>query len=192
MISFKQFLNERYKDMGKLSPQELKKGQKLTSVEDFNEVDGRVFLQAVSKIKKNDIAKGADAKGLKSLSIYKADEYTKMRCFLGKNNSSGYAIKKKDLVSVFSTQGSSAHPIVDSAIKNGAKTLDCFAKRDKNGKISGALYGLYSKHGFKIDKSMNVGTVGKAYSIVNGVSDFVDGNGVAQPKSEDVVIFMKL
>lgn len=193
MTSFRQMLGEKFTDLGKLSDRELKKGQKLHGdSDDFNEVDSRVFLKAITKIKSNDMAKGEKAKGMASLSIYKAREYSKMRCFLGKNNSSGYAIKDGDLVSVFSTQGSSAKSLMTHAISNGAKTLDCFAIRDSDGVIDGVLYNLYSKFGFKIDKSMNVGLKGKAYSIIKGVSDFVDDNDVVHPEDERVVIFMKL
>lgn len=192
MITFKTYLSETFNQMGDLSDDELKKGQVLKGdSDDFAEVDARVFLQAIKKIKINDIAKGKkDAKGLESLSVYAASEYKKMRCFLGKNNSSGYALKKHDLVSVFSTKGSSARSLMAHAIKNGAKTLDCFADRVK-GIISGSLYDLYSKNGFKIDKSMNSGKKGEPYAIVDGVSDYVDDNDVVHPEDKRVVIFMK-
>jgi hypothetical protein len=116
-----------------------------------------------------------------------------MKCYLGVNNSSGYAIAHRDeLVSVFSSQGSSGHAIVKDAINNGAKRLDCFAIRNnKTGNISGDLYRLYSMNGFKIDKSMNSGTPGEPYAIVNGVSDYVDDNGNVHPEDPRVVIFMK-
>jgi hypothetical protein len=117
-----------------------------------------------------------------------------MKCFLGKNNSSGFAIKNKnELVSVFSSQKSSGNAIVKKAIEEGAKKLDCFAIRDpKNKTISGDLYRLYSKNGFKIDKSLNDGTPGEKYAIINGVSDYVDDDGNVQPENECVVIYMKL
>ena len=193
MISFKTYLLEKFNDLGKLSDDELKKGQNLKGdADDFTLVTSRVFHQAISKIRQNDIAKGyGKSKGLDSLSIYSPSEYSKMKCYLGKNNSSGYAIKGKDLVSVFSTEGKSASSIMKNALANGAKTLDCFAKRDKNGKISGNLYGLYSHFGWKIDTSMNSGKKGEAYTIINGVSDYVNDNGKVEPDNENVVIFMK-
>ena len=194
MTNFTKHLYEKFNDMGKLSDDELKKGQRLDKTKDdnFNEVDGRVFHKSVSVIRKNDIARKEEAKGLDTLSVYSVGEYNKMKCYLGKNNSSGYAIKGKiDLVSVFSSQNSSGSAIVQSALSNGAKTLDCFADRN-NGKISGSLYDLYSKNGFKIDKSMNSGQKGDAYAIVNGVSDYVDDKGVVHPEDERVVIFMKI
>lgn len=77
-----------------------------------------------------------------------------------------------------------------SAIENGAKRLDCFAIR-RNGKIEGQLFNLYSNYGFKIDTDMNSGKKGEPYAIVNGVSDYVDENGVVHPDDERVVIFMK-
>jgi len=193
MTTFREYLDEKFNDMGKLSNDELKKGQKITTVDDMVQVSGRVFHQAITKIKENDIAKGDAAKGMVTLSIYKTEEYTKMKCYLGKNNSSGYAIKSKDLVSVFSTKKSSSQAIMKSAIENGAKTLDCFALRDiETGKIKGQLYELYSKYGFKINKSLNDGKKGEAYTIVNGVSDYVDDDENVHPEDPRVVIFMKL
>ena len=76
-----------------------------------------------------------------------------------------------------------------SAVANGAKRLDCFAIRGNN-KISGSLYGLYSRFGFKINKSMNSGKSNEPYAIVNGISNYVDDNGNVHPEDERVVIFM--
>ena len=113
-----------------------------------------------------------------------------MDCYLGKNNSSGYALHNGELVSVFSSQKSSGSAIVKDAINNGAKRLDCFAKRDKEGNISGTLFTLYSKHGFKIDTKMNVGKPGEIYTITNGVSDFVNDKDEVEPDNENVVIYL--
>lgn len=190
MKTFKEFLIEKFKDLGKLKDEELRKGQKIASG-DFKEVEARVFYKAISEIKKNDIAKKDDAKGLETLTVYSVKEYKEMKCFIGLNNSSGYAIHKDELVSVFSTQGSSGSAIVKNAIENGAKRLDCFATRI-DGKISGQLYSLYSRNGFKIDKNINSGIKGEPYAIVNGVSDYVDDNGKVHPEDERVVIFMKI
>ena len=193
-ISF--FIGEAFKDIGKLSPEQLTKGQYLNPKDEdnFAEVDGRVFFNAISKIRTNDIAKlnkGLPSKGLKTLTVYNAGEYKSMRCFLGKNNSSGYAIAHKDeLVSVFSSQKSSGDAIMVDAVKNGAKRLDCYALR-KSGKIEGPLYSLYFRHGFKVDKSMNSGKDGEVYSIRNGVSDYVNDKGEVEPDNPIVVIFMK-
>lgn len=189
-------LKEAFKDIGKLSPEELKKGQYLDPKEEgnFKRVDGRTFYNAISRIRQNDIAKknkGLPSKGLKTLTVYNAGDYKKMKCYLGKNNSSGYCISHGDeLVSVFSSQKSSGDAIMADAVKNGAKRLDCYAFR-KNGKISGPLYSLYKRYGFKIDKSMNVGVPGEPYAIVNGVSDFVNDKDEVEPENESVVIFMK-
>ena len=192
MGAFRDYLEETFKDMGKLSPDELKKGQRLdkTNKDNFTEVPGRVFYEAISKIKENDIAKKDKAKGLDTLTVYSPNEYKKMKCYLGKNNSSGYALHGDELVSVFSTQGSSGSAIVQDAIRNGAKRLDCFATRT-NGKISGQLYSLYSRNGFKINTSMNSGKPGEPYAIVRGISDYVDENEKVHPDDERVVIFMK-
>jgi len=190
-MNFRVYL-ERFKDMGKLSDVELQKGQRLdkNTGDNFNEVSARVFYKAVSKIKINDMARGDEAKGLDTLSVYSVNEYKDMKCYLGINNSSGYALHKSELVSVFSSKGSSGSAIVQDAIKNGAKHLDCFATRI-DGKISGQLYSLYSRNGFKIDTSMNSGNPGEAYAIQNGVSDYVDDDGKVHPYDERVVIFMK-
>ena len=190
-----QKLIEKFNDMGKISDTDLKKGQKLTSGNDFSEVDGTTFFRAITNIKENDIAKlnkGLPHKGLETLSVYSRGDYSKMKCFLGHNNSSGYAINHgSELVSVFSTQGSSGNAIMESAVKNGAKHLDCFALRDEDGIISGPLFKLYSSHGFKIDTSMNSGTPGEPYAIVKGVSDYVDDEEKVHPEDPRVVIFMK-
>ena len=193
MITFNDFLElqESFKDLGKLSDDDLKKGQRLTGDDDFIEVTARVFKQSIEKIKVNDLAKGDNAKGLDTLTVYDLREYNKMNCYLGKNNSSGYCIKKGELVSVFSSQGSSGSSLMKSAVANGANRLDCFAIRSKTGKISGGLYSLYSKFGFKIDTNMNEGTPGEPYAIVNGISDFVDDAENVHPDAPEVVIFMK-
>lgn len=95
---------EAFKDIGKLSPQQLMKGQRLKPEDEdnFKQVTGRVFHQAISKIRINDIARGDNAKGLDTLTVYSVPGYKKMKCFLGKNNSSGYCIAhSNELVSVF-------------------------------------------------------------------------------------------
>jgi len=185
-------LIEDYSELGRLSPDKLTRGFKLNpdAPDNFFSVDGRVFYKAISRIRVNDIARGDKAKGLDTLSVYKPNEYKLMRCFLGRNNSSGYAIAHGDeLVSVFSTQGSSAKALLKDAIKRGARRLDCFALRI-NGKIKGMLYDIYSSVGFKIDNHKNSGTPGEPYSIINGVSDYVDEHGKVHPEDERVVIFM--
>lgn len=190
------YVLEAFKDIGKLSPEQLKKGQYLNPNEkdNFTLVDGRVFHQAIGKIKQNDIARGNQglpSKGLKTLSVYGPAEYNKMKCYLGKNNSSGYCIAHKDeLVSVFSSQKASGDAIMLDAVKNGARRLDCYAFR-REGKIEGPLYKLYTKYGFKVDTSMNSGKKGEPYAIVKGVSDYVNDSGGVEPDNPQVVIFMK-
>lgn len=195
MVSFKDIFIETFNDLGKLSDLELSKGQKLSDENDFIKVDGTVFYNAISKIKQNDFNRmnqGLPSKGLDTLTVYARGDYNSKNCFLGKNNSSGYCITKDgELVSVFSTKGSSGDAIMKSAVANGAKYLDCFALRDEMGTISGKLFKLYSKYGFKIDTSMNSGKKGEAYAIVKGVSDYVDDNEQVHPEDERVVIFMK-
>jgi hypothetical protein len=188
-------VNEEFKDIGKLSPDQLTKGQYLNPNDknNFTRVSGRVFFMAIKKIKENDIAKankGLPSKGLQTLSFYNAGEYDKMKCYLGKNNSSGYVIDNGTLKSVFSSQKSSGDAIMVDAIANGAKELDCYVFR-YNGILSGPLYKLYTKHGFRVDTSFNTGKPGKPYTVVNGVSDYVNSKGQVEPDNPKVVIFMK-
>ncbi len=191
---FKDVVDEVFRDLGRMHGVELEKGQKLPKGDDsvFTQVSGRVFGKIVSKIKQNDISRKIP-RGLETLSVYSPKEYENMLCYVGTNNSSGYAIAHKDeLVSVFSSQGSSGDAIVQNAKLHGAKRLDCFAQQDKNGKISGPLFTLYSRNGFKVDSNMNSGEDGEAYSIRNGVSYFVNDQGEVEPDNENVVIFMRL
>jgi hypothetical protein len=113
-----------------------------------------------------------------------------MRCFIGDNNSSGYAINNRELVSVFSSQKSSGNPLVQSAISNGATHLDCYAFL-LNNKISGDLFSLYSRNGFRINKNLTTGELGVPYTIQNGISRFVNEEGDVEIDNPQVVIFMK-
>ena len=198
--TFSQFL-EAFNDLGKLSPDELSKGQKLDQLDDdnFKEVNGRVFHQALTEIRNNDMAKmdrGVPFRGLVSLSVYGVNEYKEMDCYLGKNNSSGFAISDGDeLVSVFSTAGSSAKAIMREAIDKGVSHLDCFVEIDPDTKkLYGKLYHIYSSMGFKLDKTINEGG---EYPIENGISYVYDENGDPELSENDstkhkVVIYMKL
>lgn len=182
---------ESFVDLGKMSSQQLSKGQKLNpdDNDNFREVNGRVFFNVVNTIKNND-ANRLNPKGLNELTTYDIKNYQHMRCFLGKNNSSGYCIKQNgELVSVFSSQSSSGLAIISDAILHGARRLNCFAQRDYQGRISGFLYNLYRRAGFIIDNNLNVGIPGEPYSIVNGISDFVH-NGKIDPTNQTVVVFM--
>lgn len=199
-VTFREYITEAFKDIGKLSTSELRKGQRLDVGDsgNFTLVDGRTFKTAISRIRDNDIAKmvrGEKYRGLSTLSIYGTSAYKSMKCYLGANNSSGYAIKSGELVSVFSTGGSSAKAILKDAIYNGAKTLDCYAEMDTNSnRISGMLYGLYSSVGFKVDTSKNAGG---EYPVHNGVSMVYDNDGEVvhiedNPTLVSVVVYMKL
>lgn len=93
-----------------------------------------------------------------------------MKCYIGINNSSGYALHHDELVSVFSSQKSSGSAIVQDAIKMGLNDLIVLQLENQMVKYQGYLYTLYSRNGFKIDTNMNVGKDGEPYSIKNGVS----------------------
>jgi hypothetical protein len=197
MKSFVQFFYEAFSDLGRLSPEQLRKGYRLnpSDQDNFKQVEGRVFHNVLNAIMKNDFTRGEKSKKLKeNLTLYSVKDYLQMKCFLGKNNSSGFCIKDGDeLVSVFSSLDSSGNAAVKKAIEEGAKRLDCFATQDENGNIlNDGLYKLYSRHGFKIDTALNIGQPNEPYSIQNGISYFVDDDGNVDPTNSTVVIFMKL
>jgi hypothetical protein len=196
MRSFLEIFHEKFSDMGRLSPEQLQKGQRLSQddQDNFHEVSGRVFHKVLMNIMhNNDLRKDQNKNLRENLTLYEVKDYLLMRCFIGRNNSSGFAIKDGDeLVSVFSSQQSSGNALVHEAIKQGARRLDCFAKQDQNGNIvKEGLFKLYSRHGFVVDKDMNSGNVGEPYSTQNGVSYFVDDNGNVDPNDPQVVIYMK-
>jgi hypothetical protein len=198
MIKFTDFyrlFEEAFNDMGRLSPEKLRRGQRLDPDDDdnFTQVNGKVFYNVVSKIRIADMGR-PEPKGLETLTVYDVKDYMNMKCFVGKNNSSGFAIKDgSELVSVFSSQESSGNALVRKAIEEGATHLDCYAKKDKNGNIlNTGLVKLYRGHGFEIDKSLTTGKVGEPYSIQNGVSLYVNENEEVEPDNENVVVFMKL
>ena len=190
---------EAFSDLGKLSPEELQKGQRLDANDgnNFIEVSGRVFHQALLNISNNDELRkdlGQFYKNIKNnITLYGVKDYNLMKCFLGRNNSSGFCIKDGDeLVSVFSSQGSSGHAVVKEAIRQGARRLDCFATQDGEGGIKNiGLYKLYSLNGFVVDKSKNEGIVGEPYSVQNGISYYVE-NGKVYYDNPTVVVYMKL
>jgi hypothetical protein len=196
MKSFYQFFWEKFTDIGKLSPEQLRKGQRLepNNPDNFQQVSGRVFFQALTNITKNDeFRKTVNPKFFKNiknnLSVYPVQDYQRMKCFLGKNNSSGFCIKDSDeLVSVFSSQESSGNALVQEAIRQGVTRLDCFATQDDRGNIKDeGLFRLYSRNGFVIDRTLNMEG---EYPVKNGISYFVDDNGNVDPTNPTVVIFM--
>ncbi|RYF03363.1 MAG: hypothetical protein EOO77_31185 [Oxalobacteraceae bacterium] len=186
-------IDEAFNDLGKTPPDQLIKGQPLdpNAEKNFHEVDGRMFFNVITRLRNNDLARMETntSKGLNSLSVYALKDYMKMRCFIGMNNSSGFAIKGDELVSVFSTQRSSGHALCAAAVQNGAKRLDCFATRQGD-TMTGPLYRLYKAHGFVVDQNMNEGTPGEAFAIQNGISSFVNDAGQVEPENPSVVVFM--
>ena len=199
MKSFKEFFDEAYKDLGKLSPEQLRKGFRLIPDEkdNFQQVDGRVFYNALVNFMHNDaVRENSDPIFFKNirnnLTIYSVSDYKKMKCFLGKNNSSGFAIKDgNELVSVVSTLEASGNAVVQEAIKQGATRLDCFAKQDSKGNVvDDGLYKLYKRSGFIIDKSKNDGILGSPYSVQAGISYYVYDSGKVDPTNSTIVIFM--
>jgi hypothetical protein len=200
MKSFVQYFYEAFSDLGKLSPEQLQKGQRLDpeNGDNFQQVDGRVFHKAVTRIMINDDGRCAAGdvmckKLRENLTIYELNDYKKMKCFLGRNNSSGFCIKDGDeLVSVFSALGSAGKAAVKEAIKQGAKRLDCFAQQDGNGNILNVgLPKLYRMFGFEVDRNMTTGDDPSVpYTIVKGVSYFVNDRDEVELTNPKVVVFM--
>jgi hypothetical protein len=198
---YSEMLVEAFSDLGKLSPEQLTKGYRLNpnDEDNFKQVSGRVFHNALEVIKNNDdmreVTNPKYFKAIrKNLSTYPIAEYNAMKCFLGKNNSSGFCIKDGDeLVSLFSSLESSGRAAASAAIENGATRLDCFATQDQNGNIKNeGLYKLYSSVGFVIDESLTTGELGTPYTIQNGISYFVGTDEVVNPNHPTVVVYMKL
>lgn len=145
---------------------------------DFSKAASEEFVSAIEQAKSS--SSGAKGSGLKELSVYPVKAYDRGSVYLSSDKKSGYAILNGDeLVSVFSTEKGRGNDLMKDAIRNGAKRLDFFADL-KNGKPTGALHGLYSKHGFKIDTSLNDDG---EYPIINGISP-VEGEDRA-------VVYMK-
>jgi hypothetical protein len=198
MKTFYNFFWEAFSDIGKLSPEQLKISRKLTpeDSEKFKKVDWRSFYKIINAYMEADATRSSNPELFKdiknNITIYKPEEYSKMECFVGPNNTSGYCIKDGDeLVSVFSAGESSGDAIVKSAIRNGARRLDCFAEQDGNGSIKPTkLFKLYSRNGFIIDKDKNDDTM--PYPVFNGISYYVDEDGNIDRNAETVVVYMKL
>ena len=72
---------------------------------------------------------------------YTAEEYKRMRLFVSENGTSGFAIKNDgDIVSVFSSAKGSSKAMLELAVQNGGRKLDCFDTY---------LPQIYRQHGFK-------------------------------------------
>jgi hypothetical protein len=189
----RQAIQEAFTDIGRTPSWQLQKGYPLEQGDEdnFNQVSGRVFHQILTRLIRADKLRDTP-KGLEDLSVYSVAEYDKMMCFIGKNNTAGYALTRQgELVSVFSTARSAGHAIVADAVRRGAKKLDCFAEIDSSGRVDGLLYRLYSRHGFKIDRSLTTGQVGEPYAIINGISYYVNSRGEVEMDNPTVVVFMK-
>lgn len=101
-------------------------------------VDSKKFstaIQNASKVRKGDMVIGD------MLTVYKPEEYAKMKTFLSKDGLSGYALKGNELVSVFSIPGGRGEKIALDAAARGARNLDNFDVRGK-------LPELYERAGF--------------------------------------------
>ena len=191
--SIRKSINEAFSDIGMTPQWQLNKAYPLDQDDEdnFQQVSGRVFNQILTRLVRADKLRDTP-KGLEDLTVYSSDEYDRMMCFIGKNNTAGYALTREgELVSVFSTARSAGHAIVADAVRRGARKLDCFAEIDSSGRVDGALYRLYSRHGFRINRSMNTGTPGQPYAIINGISYYVNSRGEVEMDNPTVVIFMK-
>jgi len=77
--------------------------------------------------------------------MYEVKEYERMNCFLSFDGKSGYCLKGKEIVSVFSEVKGRGKGIVLDAIGRGGDSLDCFD--------GSHLVGFYKSSGFKVVKS---------------------------------------
>jgi len=146
----------------------------------FTEASAEDFNKAINEAKKN-MKSSNKSKGMDVLTDYSLSDYKKYKTYLSNDGKSGYMVKSDgDLVSVFSLVSGRGNSIMQSAIANGAKKLDFFATQDKNGKLSGHLYDLYSRHGFKVNTAHNEGG---EYPVKNGLSPVAGTN--------QVVVYMK-
>ena len=67
--------------------------------------------------------------------------YSKARLFLSQDGKTGFAIKGKDLISVYSTKrGGAMATVLAHAVARGARTLDCYG---------GGLQNMYARFGAK-------------------------------------------
>ncbi len=107
-----------------------KKMQKLSTVK-FNELkktnqNAQLFYNTITKVVK--LNKYGNAVEVKSVESYK-----KLRLFLSTDHKSGFALDNKgDIESVFSVPNlNRGSVIVNEAVKEGGKTLDCYSIRTK-------------------------------------------------------------
>jgi len=128
----------------------------------INPVDGKVFHAALLHAKQH-------GKNMEGVDLYSIAEYDNdMCCYLSNDSLSGYVINfNGELLSVFSLVSKRGDTLVKHAIKHGAMKLNCFVDVSDNGIFSGPLWTLYSRNGFKLDTSVNVGG---EFPVVNGVS----------------------
>ena len=100
----------------------------------YKPVPSNIFVRAFGKAYK-DLASVRD-----SCSSPDEINWGQCVCYLEEDSNSGYAIRNGyELICVFSRFKGRGGAIVQSAINNGAESLDCF---------DGYLTGLYSRHGF--------------------------------------------
>lgn len=102
----------------------------------LQQVPARAFRRIVVMTRKSHL------RFAENLTLHTTDEYSLYRCYTVSNASAGYAIKGDgELINVFNNTGIKGFGdiLVQSAIANGAKYLDC---------LDGKLTEFYASHGF--------------------------------------------
>lgn len=117
-----------------------------------------------------------NGRNMEGVDVYPISKYDDMLCYLSDDGRSGYAIKSDStLVSVFSTVRGRGDDLISHAVYNGASKLDCFVSVSSDGGFYGPLWKLYTRHGFRLDTSINIDG---QYPVTNGVSK-VEGEQLA-------------
>jgi len=115
--------------------------------------DGGFAVNSYKELKKNDdgsvkeflehfkSSNKANSKASAQVYQYPDEDYKKMRLFVAENGKSGFALKEDgDIVSVFSQERKATGGMLELAIAQGGKKLDCFDT---------FLPKIYAKHGLK-------------------------------------------
>ena len=125
--------------VGRANPARIPKGKAnpLIFRLDHSERSAQLFHNRIADLKRNaEVSATVDA--------HEPEEYLDCDLYLTEDGRAGFAIKNgNELVSVFSYTGERAgDALVEKAVENGARRLDCFD-------IKGFLPRLYGRHGFQ-------------------------------------------
>ena len=125
--------------VGRANPARIPKGKAnpLIFRLDHSERSAQLFYNRIADLKRN-------AEVSATVDVHEPEEYLDCDLYLTEDGRAGFAIKNgNELVSVFSYTGERAgDALVEKAVENGARRLDCFD-------IKGFLPRLYGRHGFQ-------------------------------------------